>query len=398
MKYDLVFEGGGAKGMVFVGALQEFEARGHGFERLLGTSAGAITATFLAAGYSPREMLESLDERDDEGRPVFARFMGTPEPFSPDDIKNSATRAFLDKLDLPFVPNFLERRFDNWLAETLLSKPSYRNLFSFIERGGWYSADEFPRWLRRKLDEGEFQGKKRDFAAMNLREFRAATGRDLSLVASDTTAERMVVLNQQTAPDLPLVWAVRMSMGIPLLWPEVEWQSAWGSYRGRDMSGHLMVDGGLLSNFPIELFVSDAPQVTALMGEKRSQRVLGFLIDETRKVAGIDVASTASGLLAGLQLVKRLGRLINTVTGAHDKMVIEAFDELVIRLPARGYGTTEFDMSDERRTALVSAGRAAMGEYLTRLETSPTSFVDDGFDPVDAFEHADRVATRLLDW
>ena len=25
MKYDLVFEGGGAKGMVFVGALKEFE-------------------------------------------------------------------------------------------------------------------------------------------------------------------------------------------------------------------------------------------------------------------------------------------------------------------------------------------------------------------------------------
>ena len=29
MKFDLVFEGGGAKGIVFVGAVQEFEAQGH---------------------------------------------------------------------------------------------------------------------------------------------------------------------------------------------------------------------------------------------------------------------------------------------------------------------------------------------------------------------------------
>jgi hypothetical protein len=35
MKYDLVFEGGGAKGMVFVGALQEFEARRSSILRLI---------------------------------------------------------------------------------------------------------------------------------------------------------------------------------------------------------------------------------------------------------------------------------------------------------------------------------------------------------------------------
>ena len=57
MEYDMVFEGGGAKGMVLVGAMQEFEARGHTHNRLLGTSAGAITATLLAAGYSAEEML-----------------------------------------------------------------------------------------------------------------------------------------------------------------------------------------------------------------------------------------------------------------------------------------------------------------------------------------------------
>jgi predicted acylesterase/phospholipase RssA len=63
MQYDLVFEGGGAKGIVLVGAYEIFSKAGHTFGRLLGTSAGAINATLLAAGYSADELLAALTER-----------------------------------------------------------------------------------------------------------------------------------------------------------------------------------------------------------------------------------------------------------------------------------------------------------------------------------------------
>ena len=45
------------------------------------------------------------------------------------------------------------------------------------------------------------------------------------------------------------------------------------------------------------------------------------------------------------------------MTNARDKTVIDAYKNGVCRLPAKGYGTTEFDMSDERVAALVNAGR-----------------------------------------
>ncbi len=64
MDFDLVFEGGGAKGMVFVGAMQEFEARGHKCGRLLGTSAGAITATLL---YLTRSLIALFERAENEG-------------------------------------------------------------------------------------------------------------------------------------------------------------------------------------------------------------------------------------------------------------------------------------------------------------------------------------------
>ena len=48
MHYDLVFEGGGAKGMAFAGAMREFEAAGHTVGRIMtgikATKSGAITS------------------------------------------------------------------------------------------------------------------------------------------------------------------------------------------------------------------------------------------------------------------------------------------------------------------------------------------------------------------
>jgi predicted acylesterase/phospholipase RssA len=131
------------------------------------------------------------------------------------------------------------------------------------------------------------------------------------------------------------------------------------------MAGHVIVDGGMLSNFPIELFISDEAPVTKLMGPKQDNPVLGLLIDESLAVPARKGILVDINIKPGeLKTVQRIKRLIDTMTGAHDKMVIEEYEHLVVRLPAKGYGTTEFDMSDERRNVLVAAGRAAMKLYL----------------------------------
>ncbi len=398
MKYDMVFEGGGAKGIVFVGAIEVFESRGHEHGRLLGTSAGAITATMLAAGYSSKEMLDALAERK-EGHSVFADFLGIPQGFDKADIQNSATRALLRRINMPWIPDLVEDKLDDRLVEWLAAQPSLRHVFSFIERGGWYSADHFLAWLQRRLDTGTQDGKPRQYSKLTLLQFHDQTQVDLSLVASDTTGGEMLVLNHRTAPDLPLVWAVRMSMSVPLLWQEVIWQAEWGQYRGSKMTGHAIVDGGLLSNFPIELFVSHDAAVTNVMGSKSIENVLGMLIDESLPVSGVDAASPQpTGFdLTQLQTVQRLQNLVNTATSAHDKMTVEAFEKLVVHLPAKGYGTTEFDMPDEKRERLVNAGREAMKAY---FEAAPRDMVSFGVmqdrDAQRAQRHADKLALKML--
>jgi len=61
---NLVFEGGGVKGIAYVGALQVLEERGilPGIQRVGGTSAGAITALLLGLGYALSEIEKILRE------------------------------------------------------------------------------------------------------------------------------------------------------------------------------------------------------------------------------------------------------------------------------------------------------------------------------------------------
>lgn len=394
MKYDLVFEGGGAKGMVFVGALKEFLSRKNSFDRLLGTSAGAISATLAAASYTIDEMLDALGEKKN-GKSVFSDFMSPPGPIPANVIDGGAISTFLDGFDIPYVPGFIERSIKRSLISYFGEKLPARHLVSFVELGGWFSADAFTDWLAKKLDSGSVGGKQRNFSKMTLKEFYQATGRDLTLCVTDISMHMLLALNHRTAPDCPVTWAVRMSMSIPLLWQEVVWQGSWGKYRGGEVTGHSIVDGGVLSNFPIELFLSDLPTVTALMGPKTGNNVLGLMIDEDLAVDGAESAPKSDSVIdvSQLKTVQRIGGLVGTMLEAHDKSVISTYEELVVRLPAKGYGTTEFDMTDERRELLLAAGQKAMKTYLDNHDHKPATLTATMQSPQ---EIANKTAVRIL--
>lgn len=57
---DGVFSGGGIKGLAYIGAYQALEEHGFQFKRVAGTSAGAIIAAFIAAGFTSEELNNEL--------------------------------------------------------------------------------------------------------------------------------------------------------------------------------------------------------------------------------------------------------------------------------------------------------------------------------------------------
>jgi NTE family protein len=69
VKADAVFEGGGIRGIAYCGAYEVFERQGVQFQRVAGSSAGAIFAALIACGKSSRDILAIMRETD------FRRFL-----------------------------------------------------------------------------------------------------------------------------------------------------------------------------------------------------------------------------------------------------------------------------------------------------------------------------------
>jgi NTE family protein len=360
--FDMVFEGGGAKGSAFVGALEVLEAKGHRHRRLIGTSAGAITATLVAAGYKPQELLKAVVERLPNGKPRFSAFMDQPSEadFTPAQREMSVTMSILKDVDIPGLPDIFNNALDRRLLNALLKLPHYRQLFSLVECGGFFAGNEFLKWIREKLEaKGVAPG-------TTFRVLAQQKNADLSLVASDTSDVEMLVLNHRTAPDCPVEWAVRMSMSIPFVWREVVWQKEWGKYRGRDKADNIIVDGGVLSNFPIRLIAEMDDLIKEIMGstDPGGAGNLGLLIDENLPVPGAANQEKQPELRNQIRTVQRVSRLVDTMTQAQDNVSIQKHKNDICRIPAKGYGTTEFDMEGSRLEALIEGGRRAAAAFL----------------------------------
>jgi NTE family protein len=309
---DLVFEGGGVKGIALVGAFSVLEEQGYEPENMAGASAGAITAALLAAGYSASELQKIIGELD------YDRFKD---------------KAWEDR-----VP-----------AGAALS---------IIKDLGVYEGEGFLDWMRDLLE------------AKGVRTFKDLVRREdaelryrykAQVIASDVTEQRLLVLPRD-APrlgvanpdDLSVALAVRMSMSIPIFFEPVRFANP---QTGRE---HLIVDGGMLSNFPVWLFDAEEPQWPTF-GLKLIE------MDPKAPLGGGPAPQEAPP--GGISLVLHyLRSLVDTMMAAHDRLYIEEKDfNRTIAIDTLGVGTTEFDLSSERAMDLYESGRAAARSFLSTV-------------------------------
>ena len=366
---DIVFEGGGGKGLALVGAMRAIEEEGFDYRRLVGTSAGAITATLVAAGFDSAALGSIMQERTPDGRSRLGSFKDPAPVPDIEELRRSPLGKLLARIDLPLISDRIEQRIDDAILRALAQAPMFRTFLGLSERGGIHPGEAFRSWIDVLLD-------RRGLGGLTLAEFHDKTGPHLTIVASDVSRSQLMLLNHLTAPDLPVTWAVRMSMSIPFLFEEVVWQRSWGTYLGREIHGDAIVDGGLLSNFPLELVTSDDPAIQEVMGGDPADdaETIGLLLDESLDVpdAPPATAQTKRGVLDDIQLDDRLARIVDAMTKARDQVVIEKYPELVCRLPAKDYATTQFELEPARRDALVEAAYAAARAYLD-AKTAPSS-------------------------
>ena len=307
-RVDLVFEGGGVKGIALVGALSILEERGYQFQNLAGTSAGAIVATLVAAEYKAAEIREIIAGQN------FQRFM-----------------------DMTWEDHI----------------PLVGQVLSIVAHKGIYEGKYF---LQRMTDL---------LKAKNVVTFadllRTPQTDDLryrykvQVIASDLTDRSLLVLPRDAHtlgidnPDaLNVAEAVRMSMSIPIFFEPVQFPNP------RSKQEHLVVDGGMLSNFPVWLFDSDGPPEWPTFGLK--------LVEANPKQ---DTLADALPPEPVEDLISYIKSLVSTMVEAHDRLYLEQ-DQFVrtITIPTSGVGSTDFNLTPEQAQQLYDAGRAAAEGFL----------------------------------
>lgn len=266
-----VFEGGGVRGTALVGAVAAAEKKGISFRAVAGTSAGAIVASLIAAGYEADEMRTLLTETD------FKKFM---DPVSR-------------------IP--LWRRYAAW-----------RQL-------GLYKGDEFRRWIAEKISI-KLTGQRHNSPTFEQLPI------PLTVIAADIVRQQVKVFSRRRTPDVAVADAVRMSMSIPLFFCPVR------------LGEEVIVDGGVLSNFPAWAFEEE--RKTALLP------ILGFRLQP-------DDAPQPK-IRSPWALVKAL---TDTVIRANIPLQIGHLKGLrVIDLPTLGVRTTDFNLEEKKKDQLYQMG------------------------------------------
>ncbi len=327
---NLVMEGGGIRGIAYGGALAELERRGQLRElrRVGGTSAGAIQAALLAVGYAPADIIGIVNElpiqRLNDGQYIF--FGG-------------GTRL--------------------------------------LKQYGWYRGDAFTNLL------AELVGRQTQRPNLTLGELHAlaqaepARYRDLYTTGTNLTRQCRQVFSYETHPNMRVADAVRISMSIPLYFRAVLLDAATGQVVAQPAKGQaveVLVDGGLLANYPLDLF--DHPRYlsdsSVAVGGSNSAafhnpETLGLRLDRPEQVA-VDTQPGGRARLAPYAIHD-----IGSYVGALYTVALENLNPThasdwprTVSISTAGFNPKIKRLSAQQKQQLMDSGAAGVREFLGR--------------------------------
>ncbi|MFA1821561.1 patatin-like phospholipase family protein [Virgibacillus oceani] len=292
MKIDGVFSGGGVKAYAFLGALERIENKNLQLERVAGTSAGAIIAAFIAADYHAEEIKNLLQEVD------LHTFADPPK---------------LAKL-LPF---------SKW--------------FFLYFQLGMNRGDKLEKWLYEQL------------AKKNIYTFNDLKAGYLKVVVSDLSLGKLVVIPDDldriygiNGTYFPVAKAVRMSAGFPYFFMPKK-------LPGKTNKKSIIVDGGLLSNFPLWIFDNGT--------YKRDRPIIGVKLSSS-----IEDQHQSHEINNALDMFQAL---FSTMKKAHDTRYISTDEKHnIVFIPVEDIGTTDFAINETTKNELMDTGYEFTEKFL----------------------------------
>jgi NTE family protein len=231
---NLVLEGGGIRGFAYIGAFEILDSIGilKNIQRVGGTSAGAIQATLLAVGYSP------------------------------DEMTNIADQIPLKKFNDGFIlggPRRLKKEF------------------------GFYRGDYILSWIEDLIENKTGDA---NITFPELHEQRTEKGyKDLYVTGADLTYQCLRFFSYETFPEMRIKDAVKISLCIPPYYEPVCIDDSGKICKNFTAKSHLMVDGRLLNNYPIQMFDSEQYGSCRQNGTlKENTETLGLMLEKPEQI------------------------------------------------------------------------------------------------------------------
>ncbi|NGX53060.1 MAG: hypothetical protein KR126chlam5_01367 [Candidatus Anoxychlamydiales bacterium] len=358
---NLVLEGGGVKGIAYVGALKELESLNalSDLKRVAGTSAGAITATFIALGYDIDEIQAILFETD------FSQFLDYY--ISEEKIINffentSITTIFKDVIDEMY------ELFKNPITTVKNALFYFKDIF---DTDSLCKGEDFRKWIEKKIYE------KTDIHYLTFKELR-------HLIEKDNSFKHLHVFTTKVQPALEILHihsedkkfddviisdAIRASMSIPGVFaPHNLHIKNDKNERIKKEDLGLFVDGGILDNFPITAFDTLEYETKSYTEEnknfvKLNKRTLGLSL-YTPGNKKDQIPNEVSNVL---DLSKTLLDLYFNSESLISKL--EPYDNYRnIKIDNLDVSTLEFQLSEEEKKALEESGKKATKRFFDEQE------------------------------
>ncbi len=327
-----IFEGGGAKGLAHIGALKATEERAIKFIGVAGTSAGSIVASLIAVGYSADELYNPSVQNVDKGifDKDFLDFFGGEEGWN----------EFLNFKDQ------VEKTFDNFNVLVLpkafcfyINNKKYLN--QLLENQGLYSTKEFAQWLDEQLAKGLAKNQDVDISQIHRPVRFQDTLIPLKIIATNLTERKIIVYPQLNMEEMSIAEAVAASISIPIFFEPKQNQDL------------LLLDGGLLSNFPAWVFDEEREN------SDLNTPTFGFkLVEDQSFTNPISLFSYVRSLLA-------------TAISGDELLETRRIENLCIVRIKTIKSTFDFKLSSEEKDSLYRCGTEGTRNYFSRYTGNP---------------------------
>ncbi|GLR37909.1 patatin-like phospholipase family protein [Pseudomonas plecoglossicida] len=365
---DLVFSGGGAKGVAYPGALQVLEDRGilGGVQTVSGSSVGAITAALVSSGVSAdafTELSNNLDLiglLDDPNEKIsFIQHLFT--------VVGDALQKIWSTLAL--LLNILPRIQSSAVPlETLLVNKCRASTLAVLEKHPEVLADPTVAAIKSKL-EGGGEVTFGDVALLN-RHVPEIKKLNITGTAMFEGRAQLVVFSDRLTPDMSIARAAHISASFPVVFSQVDEQGHPFQENGEHT---YFQDGGVMLNTPAPEIFDPANTPAGL--HDSDKLIFKF---ESNKTAPQDSRPGKLQALADWFLGAP-----RTAQGMAQARGLEPLKDQIVTVPLntdfgdfRGMltGTVNFFMSDKEKLGLQALLASAVEKHLASRGTTCHDF------------------------